>query len=120
MDYSDYFRFLFALIFVIALIALLALIARRSGFGYPATQNKASKVRRLEVIETASVDGRRRLVLVRRDNVEHLLIIGQSSETIIETGIKPIQNAKKLYTAPKDYKSNGGEDRSNNKNEQAS
>ena len=31
---------------------------------------------RLAVIDAAAVDGRRRLVLVRRDNVEHLLMIG--------------------------------------------
>jgi flagellar protein FliO/FliZ len=110
MDYSDYFRFLFALIFVIALIALLALVARRAGFGYPAALNKAPNARRLEIVETASVDGRRRLVLVRRDNVEHLLIIGQNSETVVETSIKPTQNAKK-------FKSTGREDGCNDKNE---
>jgi len=119
MDYGDYFRFLFALIFVIALIALLALIARRAGFGYPAALNKASNVKRLEIIETASVDGRRRLVLVRRDNVEHLLIIGQNSETVIETRIKSTQNSKMLYDTAKSFKSTDGEDQFNNKNEQA-
>ena len=108
MDYGDYFRFLFALIFVIALIALLALIARRAGFGYPATLNKASNVKRLEVVETASIDGRRRLVLVRRDNVEHLLIIGQNSETVVETNIKFSQDSKMLYDTAKDFKSTGG------------
>jgi flagellar protein FliO/FliZ len=113
MDYSDYFRFLFALIFVIALIVLLAIVVRRAGFGYPAALNKASATRRLEIIETASVDGRRRLVLVRRDNVEHLLIIGQNSETVIETSIKPNQNAKKLYDQAKDIKSAVGEDKYN-------
>ena len=118
MDYGDYFRFLFALIFVIALIALLALVARRAGFGYPLTLNKTSNARRLEIIETASVDGRRRLVLVRRDNIEHLLIIGQNSETVIEAMIKPTQSGKKLYDTAKDIKSTGGEDQCNDKNKQ--
>ena len=119
MDYSDYFRFLFALIFVIALIALLALIARRIGFGYPVALNKASNMKRLEIIETASVDGRRRLVLVRRDNVEHLLIVSQNSETVIETMIKSTQNSKMLYDTAKRVTNTGGEDQSNNKNDQA-
>ena len=101
MDYIDYFRFLFALIFAIALIALLALVARRAGFGYTMALNKESNTRRLEIVETASVDGRRRLVLVRRDNVEHLLIIGQNSETVIETKIKTTQNAKTVYELAK-------------------
>ena len=119
MDYGDYFRFLFALIFVIALIALLALIAMRAGFGYPAALNKTSNTRRLEIIETTSIDGRRRLVLVRRDNVEHLLIIGQNSETVIETRIEPTQNAKILYDQEKDIKSAASEGLYNDKNKQA-
>jgi flagellar protein FliO/FliZ len=117
MDYGDYFRFLFALIFVIALIAILALVARRAGFGYPAALNKAPNVRRLELVETASVDGRRRLVLVRRDNVEHLLIIGQNTETVIETMIKPAQHERTLYSPVKDFKNTGDEDRFNDTNE---
>jgi flagellar protein FliO/FliZ len=110
MDYGDYFRFLLALIFVIALIALLALIARRAGFGYPLALNKSLNTRRLEIVETASVDGRRRLVLVRRDNVEHLLIIGQNSETVIETRIKTTQNTKTVYESAKGLKNAGVED----------
>ena len=119
MDYSDYFRFLFALIFVIALIALLALIARRAGFGYPVGINKVSNTRRLGIVEIASVDGRRRLVLVRRDNVEHLLIIGQNSETVIEANIEPDLNAKTLYDRAKGFKSTDSKDRYNDKNKRA-
>jgi flagellar protein FliO/FliZ len=43
--------------------------------------------RRLSVAEQASVDGKRRLVLVRRDNVEHLIMIGGPVDVVIETGI---------------------------------
>jgi hypothetical protein len=46
---------------------------------------KAEK--RLAVMEQASVDGRRRLVLVRRDNVEHLIMTGGPVDVVIETGI---------------------------------
>jgi hypothetical protein len=35
-----------------------------------------SEKQRLAVIDAASVDGRRRLILIRRDNVERLLMIG--------------------------------------------
>ncbi len=98
MDYADYFRFLLALIFVLGLIGGLALLARRAGFGYPANPKSGSANRRLEVIETAMVDGRRRLVLVRRDDVEHLLILGQNSETLIETGITPPSDKARATT----------------------
>jgi flagellar protein FliO/FliZ len=45
--------------------------------------------KRLAVVEHASVDGRRRLVLVRRDNVEHLIMTGGPVDVLIETGIEP-------------------------------
>jgi hypothetical protein len=42
---------------------------------------------RLAVIDAAAVDGRRRLVLVRRDNVEHLLMIGGPTDIVVEPNI---------------------------------
>jgi hypothetical protein len=42
---------------------------------------------RLGVTEQASVDSRRRLVLVRRDNVEHLIMTGGPVDVVIETNI---------------------------------
>lgn len=46
-----------------------------------------SRDRRLGVVEQTSVDGRRKLLLVRRDNVEHLVLIGGPIDLILETGI---------------------------------
>jgi flagellar protein FliO/FliZ len=43
---------------------------------------------RLGVIEQASVDARRRLVLIRRDGVEHLIMTGGPVDVVIETGIQ--------------------------------
>jgi flagellar protein FliO/FliZ len=43
--------------------------------------------RRLAVLEQASVDGRRRLILIRRDNVEHLIMTGGPVDLVVETGI---------------------------------
>ncbi|MEX3009444.1 flagellar biosynthetic protein FliO [Hoeflea sp. TYP-13] len=42
---------------------------------------------RLAVLDAAAVDARRRLVLVRRDNVEHLIMIGGPSDIVVERGI---------------------------------
>ncbi|MFN0218451.1 MAG: hypothetical protein ACKVP4_06525 [Hyphomicrobium sp.] len=44
---------------------------------------------RIEVIEHAAMDGKRRLVLIRRDDVEHLLLTGGPVDVVIETGIGP-------------------------------
>jgi flagellar protein FliO/FliZ len=43
--------------------------------------------KRLEVVDQANVDGRRRLVLIRRDDVEHLVMTGGPVDVVIETGI---------------------------------
>lgn len=43
--------------------------------------------RRLDVVEQWSLDARRRLVLIRRDNVEHLIMTGGPVDVVIETGI---------------------------------
>ncbi len=88
MDFEGYFRFLLALVFVIGLIGLLAMAARRLGLGYPVSAFKGGRIKRLSVVEVAQVDGRRRLVLVRRDNTEHLILLSPNRETVIETGIQ--------------------------------
>lgn len=42
---------------------------------------------RLGVIEQATVDSRRKLLLIRRDDVEHLIMTGGPVDVVIETGI---------------------------------
>lgn len=43
--------------------------------------------RRLSITEQYNIDSRRRLILVRRDNVEHLIMTGGPVDMLIETGI---------------------------------
>ena len=88
MEFGGYLQFLLALVFVLGLIGLLALLARRMGFGYPAAALKGAKTRRLSVVEATPLDGRRRLVLIRRDDTEHLILMGPTNELLIESGIK--------------------------------
>jgi flagellar protein FliO/FliZ len=83
MDFDLYLRFALALILVLGLIALLAWMLRRFGMGM-----KMSKGRRLGVSEVQLLGPRHKLMLVRRDDVEHLVILGPAGETVIETGIK--------------------------------
>ncbi|GAA3095124.1 flagellar biosynthetic protein FliO [Rhizobium viscosum] len=49
---------------------------------------------RLQVLDAAAVDARRRLVLVRRDNVEHLVMIGGPTDIVIESRILPETEAE--------------------------
>ena len=82
MDPLDYLRFLGALAFVLGLIALLAWAARRWRLGTMAQGTR----RRLAVIEVLPIDPRRKLVLVRHDAREHLLLLGQDGNRVIAGG----------------------------------
>jgi len=80
-------RFLFAFIVVLGLIGLTAWLVRRFGAAHLGATAARGRQPRLAVIDAAAVDGRRRLVLIRRDNVEHLLMIGGPSDVVIEPNI---------------------------------
>jgi len=94
MGMDEYLRFALALIFVIALIGVLAVLSRRMGLGFPAGTSKFSKNRRVEVVEVAPLDARRKLVLVRRDDVEHLIVVSPNSEIVVERGIRHTSDFK--------------------------
>jgi hypothetical protein len=80
-------RFLFAFVVVLALIGLTAWLVRRFGAERLGASTARGRQPRLAVIDAAAVDGRRRLVLIRRDNVEHLIMIGGPSDIVIEPSI---------------------------------
>src|SRR5436305_3129416 len=79
--------FLFAFIAVLALIGVAAWLVRRFANNRLGANTQRGRMPRLAVIDAAAVDGRRRLVLVRRDNVEHLLMIGGPSDIVVEPNI---------------------------------
>ena len=76
-------------LFAIALIALAAwgfkafVGGARGGAGFLKGREK-----RLGLVEATSIDGRRQLLLIRRDDVEHLVMTGGPVDMVIETGIK--------------------------------
>jgi flagellar protein FliO/FliZ len=80
-------RFAVAFVIVLALIGLTFWLIRRFGTTRVGAAAQRGRQPRLAVIDAAPVDGRRRLVLVRRDNVEHLLMIGGPSDIVVEMNI---------------------------------
>ena len=82
---------LYLLLFALLVLAVVAVIWVAKG--YLNGQSPTAAIfgpkpdRRLAVVEQASVDGRRRLMLVRRDDVEHLILTGGPVDVVIETGI---------------------------------
>jgi len=89
---TDYLKYALALVFVISLIGLVAVIARRAGFGLSTTVH-GKRQRRLGIVESMNVDGKRKLILIKRDNTEHLILLGTSSDLLIESAVAPQQNA---------------------------
>ena len=88
LAFADYSRFVLALVLVVGLILLLAAAARKLGYGYQGRQLRGHS-RRLTVVESLLSDSRRRLVLVRRDATEHLILLGSGPDLLVETGIVP-------------------------------
>lgn len=83
---SDSLIYIVSIVLLVALGGLAFWIARQS-LGLGGMTLFPSKLKRVGVVESASLDGRRRLVLVRRDNVEHLIMTGGPVDVVIETGI---------------------------------
>jgi flagellar protein FliO/FliZ len=79
--------FFFAFVAVLALIGVAAWLVRRFATSRLGANPNRGRMPRLAVIDAAAVDGRRRLVLVRRDNIEHLLMIGGPTDIVVESNI---------------------------------
>jgi len=79
-------RFFLAFLIVLGLIGAAAWAVRRFGSAR-FTGAVRGRQPRLAVIEYATVDARRRLLLVRRDNVEHLMMIGGPTDVVVEANI---------------------------------
>src|SRR5262245_18540591 len=92
-------RFFIAFLIVLALIGLTAWLVRRFGSSRLGTAARGRQPR-LAVIDAATVDGRRRLVLIRRDNIEHLLMIGGPTDLVVEPNIVRAVAAREVVREP--------------------
>jgi flagellar protein FliO/FliZ len=84
MEFIDVLRYFGALLLVLAMVGGAGLLARR--FGVPGV-TKPTSVKRLQVVETLMVGPRQRLIIFRRDDVEHLVLSGPDGASVIESGI---------------------------------
>ncbi|MBX7199799.1 MAG: flagellar biosynthetic protein FliO [Rhodospirillaceae bacterium] len=84
MEAQNYITAVLVLILVIGLILGLAALLKRFGLTDARVLGRRA---RLATVESKSLDGRHRLVLVRRDDVEHLLLIGPNTSQVLERGI---------------------------------
>jgi len=96
----EFLSWLFIIVFIGGLLIVGGLLLK----GYMAQEGSSGKLtggffgpkpdKRLDVVDQANVDGRRRLVLVRRDDVEHLIMTGGPVDVVIETNIEGSANPK--------------------------
>lgn len=76
------------LFLVLLMIVGLGWALRRFGLGMGRMNRHGGTAgRRLSIVEIAPLDMKRRLVLIRRDEVEHLILLGPQTETVVERGI---------------------------------
>lgn len=82
---GGYVWYFTALFLVVGLILAFAWVTRRLGLmGRIAVPGGR---RRLQILEVLPLDAKRRLVLLRRDGAEHLVLLGLQGDTVIERGI---------------------------------
>ncbi len=93
-------KFFIAFAIVLALIGITAWLVRRFGANRLGGANARGRQPRLAVIDAATVDGRRRLVLIRRDNIEHLLMIGGPTDLVVEPNIVRAVGSREVTREP--------------------
>jgi hypothetical protein len=81
-------------VLVIVLILIRVVRGVSSGTFVAGGRNRRA---RLAVMDAAAIDNQRRLVLVRRDDVEHLILIGGPTDVVVEQNIVP---ASALHSPP--------------------
>ncbi|MGI9352728.1 MAG: flagellar biosynthetic protein FliO [Rhizobiaceae bacterium] len=94
---------LITLLLMIGLILIVWIFRRIAGS--PSRRAARNRIPRLSITDSSAVDDKRYLVLVRRDNVEHLVLIGGPTDVVVESNIVRVQPAtrseKPAHTAAK-------------------
>ncbi|MFG1346819.1 flagellar biosynthetic protein FliO [Xanthobacter autotrophicus DSM 431] len=89
-----------ALAVIAALLGVTVVVMRRLAARGRANAGRGRSGPRLAVLDTVAVDQRRKLVLVRRDEVEHLLLIGGNSDLVVEPQITARDEAPPAAVSP--------------------
>ncbi|NNM71640.1 hypothetical protein HJG44_04410 [Enterovirga sp. DB1703] len=89
-------KYLIAFAIIFALLALFALVLRRLTGGRLTLANDRGRARqpRLGIVDVYDLDRQRQLILLRRDNVEHLLLVGGPNDVVVETNIVRVAGAR--------------------------
>ncbi|WP_176787823.1 FliO/MopB family protein [Roseospirillum parvum] len=88
LSLADYAQFVGALMLVVGVILTGGALLRRYGPEALRGLTPGARGRRLKLVESLPVGARHRLVLVKRDDREHLLLLG-TTDVVVERGIAP-------------------------------
>ncbi|KAB0266917.1 flagellar biosynthetic protein FliO [Microvirga brassicacearum] len=90
-------QYVIAFAIILGLVALFGLVLRKLTGGrlmMNGPDRSRARQPRLGVVDIYDLDRQRQLVLLRRDNVEHLLLIGGLNDVVIETNIVRVAGAR--------------------------
>lgn len=79
-------QFFITLIVILLLVASIYWLFQRF-VGGSSISPRRSRNPRLAVIDALPIDHRRKLVLIRRDNVEHLILVGGAADLVVESSV---------------------------------
>jgi Flagellar biosynthesis protein, FliO len=86
-QYATMLGWALAALILLAIVLVIVRLVRSLTFGTFVAGGRNRKTR-LAVMDATAVDSHRRLVLVRRDDVEHLLLIGGPTDVVVEQDIR--------------------------------
>lgn len=94
-DLPQFMRLIIALAIVLILMGGLSFVLKKLGLAQN-TNVKSGDKRRLKIIESLPLDARRRVIILQRDDKQHVVILGANSETVIEKDIPLVDGSDKI------------------------
>lgn len=95
--YTQAILWTFAALLLLLVVLVVIKLVRSHTFGTFVAGGRNRKTR-LAVMDATAVDSHRRLVLVRRDDIEHLLLIGGPTDVVVERDIRLTQQRRPALT----------------------
>jgi flagellar protein FliO/FliZ len=85
MEISQYLQFAAALLVVLALMGLLAFALKKLNIAQSGMHGKGN---RIKIMEQRMIDSRHKVAIIRCDDKDHLVILGQNSNTVIKADME--------------------------------
>ncbi|MFE0014519.1 hypothetical protein ACFWXH_06730 [Mesorhizobium sp. NPDC059054] len=96
-NYAPAILWTFAALVLLVFLLVIVKLIRGLTFGTYVAGGKNRKTR-LAVMDATAVDSHRRLVLVRRDDIEHLILIGGPTDVVVERDIRMVPSRRPVLT----------------------